>query len=100
MVYDKEKEDAPFLPEETPSASNEVMPLRVTKSVKSANQKFNPVACWKLSNQQINAFAFSPDYQHLAVVLEDGTLRVIDYLNEEYDWLPSYSSHNGFADLL
>ncbi|KAI9792502.1 MAG: hypothetical protein M1833_001081 [Piccolia ochrophora] len=95
IVYDKEKEDAPFAPEEleVPSSMESVgsdqiaSPLLVNKSVNSKNQKSNPVACWKLSNQKINAFAFSPDCKHLAVVSEDGYLRIIDYLKEQYDQL-------------
>ena len=89
IVYDKEKEDAPFLAEdnaqeELKSATNNDKPLlNVTKSVNSKNQKANPVACWKISGQSINQFAFSPDSRHLAVVSEDGCLRIIDYLTEK-----------------
>ncbi len=98
IVYDKEKEDMAFSPEEEKngaipdSNSDEAIDanghykakLHVNKSVHSKNQKFNPVALWKLSNQRINAFAFSPDNRHLAVVSEDGTLRIIDYLKEQF----------------
>ncbi|PGH00998.1 hypothetical protein AJ80_09073 [Polytolypa hystricis UAMH7299] len=94
VVYDKEKEDAPFAPEEVdlsaiPPANAEekgtqrTPPLNILKSVNSRNQRTNPVACWKLSNSRINNFAFSPDNRHLAVVLEDGSLRIIDYLKEQ-----------------
>jgi WD40 repeat protein len=93
VVYDKEKEDLAFLPEENGTTTNgnleqtngngETAKLHVDKSVHSKNQKFNPVSFWKLSNQRINAFAFSPDNRHLAVVSEDGTLRIIDYLKEQ-----------------
>ncbi|ODH12952.1 hypothetical protein ACO22_07749 [Paracoccidioides brasiliensis] len=93
VVYDKDKEDAPFIPEpveiNTPRVDNEKMDhnpspsLKILKSVNSKNQKSNPVACWKLSNQWINSFAFSPDCRHLAVVLEDGSLRIMDYLKEQ-----------------
>ncbi|KAI8950401.1 WD40-repeat-containing domain protein [Xylaria longipes] len=92
VVYDKEKEDAVFNPEEEEVQSNgENTPpnfklsdkISVLKSVHSKNQKTNPVAIWKLSNQRINAFTFSPDNRHLAVVSEDGTMRIIDYLKEE-----------------
>lgn len=94
VVYDKEKDDVAFLPEENSVETNgssessngnsePVAKLHVDKSVHSKNQKFNPVAFWKLSNQRINAFAFSPDNRHLAVVSEDGTLRIIDYLKEQ-----------------
>ena len=94
VVYDKEKEDAPFVPEETtveiPVVSDQrddygsKSPLDILKSVNSKHQRTNPVAFWKLSNQRINSFAFSPDSRHLAVVLEDGSLRIIDYLKEQY----------------
>lgn len=96
VVYDKEKEDAVFTPEEEERKSNgengsnlfhgvhRAPEMQIQKSVNSKNQKFNPVASWKLSNQRINAFAFSPDRRHIAVVSEDGTLRIIDYLSEKY----------------
>lgn len=105
VVYDKEKDDAAFLPEEveaptngTAESSNGELPepavkLHVDKSVHSKNQKFNPVSFWKLSNQRINSFAFSPDNRSLAVVSEDGTLRIIDYLKEQL--LDIYSSYYG-----
>lgn len=101
IVYDKEKEDAPFVPESTdispPKAADEKkphnssQPLIILKSVNSKNQKTNPVACWKPSNHRINNIAFSPDSRHLAVVLEDGSLRIIDYLKEQcvYPFLTS-----------
>lgn len=93
VVYDKEKEDAIFTSEQengeveatngTNGAHNSRNGIQVQKSVNSKNQKFNPVAAWKLSNQRINAFSFSPDNRRLAVVSEDGSLRIIDYLKEE-----------------
>jgi catabolite repression protein CreC len=94
VVYDKEKDDAIFAAEEDglpkengetvgANAVNQSSHIQVDKSVHSKNQKANPVAVWKLSNQRINAFAFSPDHRHLAVVSEDGSLRIIDYLKEE-----------------
>ena len=89
IVYDKEREDAAFVPEDDPWSMNgrngerqEADSLHINKSVNSKNQKNNPVASWKISNQRINAFAFSPDCRRLAVVLEDGSLRIIDYLKE------------------
>ena len=87
VVYDKEKEDAPFQPETHYSLDEQTprpRPLQVLKSVNSRNQKTNPVSLWKLANQKISQLAFSPDQRHLAVVLEDGTLRVLDYLKEEF----------------
>ncbi|UKZ76571.1 hypothetical protein TrVFT333_004278 [Trichoderma virens FT-333] len=106
VVYDKEKEDGHLNPEEEglnasgsgsegelSNGSANGNGIRINKSVHSKNQKTNPVAAWKLSNQRINAFAFSPDNRHLAVVSEDGTLRVIDYLKEEL--LDLYYSYYG-----
>lgn len=103
VVYDKEKEDAVFSPEQegkddseaeatlvTNGAGPSKNGIQVQKSVNSKNQKFNPVAAWKLSNQRINAFAFSPDNRHLAVVSEDGSLRIIDYLKEQYGILTQW----------
>lgn len=93
VVYDKEKDDAAFLPEENGIGANgesesdekskELTKIHIDKSVHSKNQKFNPVSFWKLSNQRINAFAFSPNNRYIAVVSEDGTLRIIDYLKEQ-----------------
>ncbi|KAK0707560.1 WD domain-containing protein [Lasiosphaeris hirsuta] len=94
VVYNKEKEDAIFSPEEdeTPKLNGETQSangvnhssqIQINKSVHSKYQKTNPVAVWKLSNHRINAFAFSPDNRHVAVVSEDGSLRIIDYLKEQ-----------------
>lgn len=86
VVYDKEKEDAVFVPEEAadrPLSGDPQHPnLQIRKSVQSKNQKTNPVSIWKVLNQRINAFAFSPDGRHLAVASEDGSLRIIDYHKE------------------
>lgn len=77
VVYDKEKEDAEFVPEDdavdgdvdgsTEAKVNGSTQLRIIKSVQSHNQKNNPVAAWKIGRSKINRFAFSPDGQHLAV---------------------------------
>ncbi|KAF5574942.1 putative WD40 repeat [Fusarium pseudoanthophilum] len=112
VVYDKEKEDAQFNPEEEAingnvnGTSGESLDasnggahhnsIRINKSVHSKNQKVNPVAAWKLSNHRINAFSFSPDNRHLAVVSEDGTLRIIDYLKEECQGHQSWVSAVAF----
>lgn len=132
VVYDKEKDDVPFVPENVdllspfpqtqPRSSSDLLDsvgngapngapstngatssgassttneqsngaakknpisLEVLKSVQSANQKSNPVAFWKVGNSKINAFAFSPDAKYLAIVSDDGSLRVLDYYNEK-----------------
>ncbi|KAL9000613.1 MAG: hypothetical protein Q9188_005647 [Gyalolechia gomerana] len=102
IVYDKERDDAAFVPEENSPlislskfSNSNYRPLHVNKSLNSRNQKSNPVASWKISNHRINDFAFSPDSRHLAVVTEDGYLQIIDYLNEQLtDIYPSY--YGGF----
>lgn len=89
IVYDKEREDAAFIPEEIDVTAEidridpEYRPLHINKSVNSKNQKTNPVSAWKLSNDRINELAFSPDCRHLAVVSEDGSLRIVNYLKEQ-----------------
>jgi WD40 repeat protein len=100
VVYDKEKEDAPFVAEDRSLSADDIKsdaggrPLfTIKKSVRSKNQKANPVACWKVSNSSVNAFAFSPDRRHLAVVSEDGSFRIIDFLTEKLRH--HYSSYYG-----
>jgi WD40 repeat protein len=89
VVYDKEKEDAAFTSEDAndrPLSEDSGKPpaaLHIRKSVQSKTQKTNPVAVWKVSNQKINAVAFSNDGRHLAVASEDGSLRVIDFHREQ-----------------
>jgi len=99
VVYDKEKEDAPFVSEELVDEAISIededqSTLVITKSVNSSNQKANPVACWKISNQSISDFAFSPDSKHLAVVGGDGYLRIIDYLQER--WVDTHGRGHHF----
>ncbi|KAF3090288.1 hypothetical protein TWF569_004981 [Orbilia oligospora] len=97
IVYDKEKEDAPFVAEEfleEGEASRKPISGFVTaKSVNSKIQKFNPVAYWSVAQQAINAFAFSPDHKHLAVVSEDGRLCIINILKEQL--LDVFNSYYG-----
>jgi WD40 repeat protein len=98
IVYDKEKEDANFVAEEAlenghVNGDEPKYGFRVKKSVQSRDQKVNPVAVWKVSNMKINGMAFSPDGQMLAVVCEDGTLTIIDYINERV--LDVYRSYYG-----
>ncbi|CAK3887370.1 catabolite repression creC [Lecanosticta acicola] len=102
VVYDKEKEDAEFVPEEPSPVENGntngngisgVQKFQVKKSVQSKNQKSNPVAVWKISNMKVNSIAFSPDGQLLAVVSEDGTLTIMDYIQERI--LDVYRSYYG-----
>lgn len=88
VVYDKEKEDAEFVPEDTVPTENGHAngepngKFRIAKSVQSRNQKSNPVAAWQVSSMKINDLAFSPDGQQLAICSEDGSLMIMDYINE------------------
>ena len=102
VVYDKEKEDADFVPEEqTPSENGHAngngastpQKFQIKKSVQSRNQKTNPVAVWRVSNMKLNSIAFSPDGQLLAIVSEDGTLTIMDYIQERI--LDVYRSYYG-----
>jgi len=121
IVYDKERDDEPFEPEvdsneiaiETPMEERSTMDFspeaapfveaasgsgifHINKSLNSKNQKSNPVAVYRISNQRPSAFAISPDSRHLAVVSEDGCLRIIDYLTETLtDVFQSY--YDGFT---
>jgi len=101
-VFDKEKEDAEFVPDEvSPVEGNGVnigvdshgAKFEVRKSVQSPNQRANPVAAWRISNMKLNDIAFSPDGQLLAIVSEDGRLTIIDYIAEKV--LDVYRSYYG-----
>jgi len=67
--------------------------LQKKKSVKSKNQRANPVSYWSVSKSAITAFAFSPDCEHIAVVSDDQCLRVINFVKEQL--LDVYSSYYG-----
>ncbi|KAI9305818.1 WD40-repeat-containing domain protein [Cunninghamella echinulata] len=104
MLFDKEKEDELFNPNDhdknvtttsnhTSSSTSPPSSFRITKPSAKISAKSNPVAHWKLSNQSITAFAFSPDCQHVAVVGLDGYMRVINFVNEKL--LDVYESYYG-----
>jgi len=83
IVYDKERDDVPFnFDEDEPPLSNLLYCLTVVKSVHSRAQKSNPVSYWNLGGQRINSMAFSPDGRYLAVVSQDGALRIIHMARE------------------
>ncbi|KAL8283610.1 hypothetical protein RQP46_005405 [Phenoliferia psychrophenolica] len=56
-------------------------PAQVDKKGQSMT-KFNPISHWRVSKKAITAFAFSPGLDFVAVVGEDGCLRVIDTTSE------------------
>lgn len=88
IVYDKEKEDAPFVCDLSedgivdPHGLDDTV-MAVLKSISSPNQRVNPVAYWRIAPSEVKDFAFSPDNRYLAVVCEDKHLRTIDYLKEK-----------------
>ncbi|KAF8246528.1 WD domain-containing protein [Wilcoxina mikolae CBS 423.85] len=100
IVYDREKEDASFFPEDAPDCSVHTNTANgaslmsffgVRKSVRSSNQKTNPLSYWSVAKGAITAFAFSPDCEHIAVVSEDECLRVLNFVKEKLlDVYPSY----------
>lgn len=113
VVYDKAKEDAEFIPEDAAvspaengqhyhtngngvangSGPSHLPRFQIKKSVQSRNQFTNPVAVWKLTPMKINRVAFSPDGLLLAIVSEDGSLTILDYLHERV--LDVYRSYYG-----
>ncbi|CAO3621105.1 unnamed protein product [Mucor hiemalis] len=99
MLFDKEKEDEPFHPgdgqrpvlSKPPVNYDEKYMFKISKPSMKSSSKCNPVSHWKLSNESITAFAFSPDCQHVAVVGNDGLLRVVNFLHETiHDVYQSY----------
>ncbi|CCG82679.1 Catabolite repression protein creC [Taphrina deformans PYCC 5710] len=100
LIYDKEREDADFFASVSQSGEGEYFPrqessaaVSVLRSAHDTRSRTNPVSCVALSRQAINAFAFSPDNIHLAVVSDDGCLKVLDYRQERL--LDVYSSYYG-----
>ncbi|KAK9246771.1 WD40-repeat-containing domain protein [Lipomyces tetrasporus] len=101
VIYDKEKEDSNFeedlqngnFPDTSKLETRDG--FQVVKSIYGNQklQKHNPVAYWKVSRKPITAVAFSPDCQHVAVVAEDGYLKIIDVLKEKL--IDVYCSYYG-----
>ncbi|KAF2670336.1 WD40 repeat-like protein [Microthyrium microscopicum] len=80
VVYDKEKEDQAFVAEhaDVPDIDYNKPQLQIFKSIQSQNQKFNPVAFWRIAKQRINSFSFSPDAKVIAAGTEGGRLYLVD----------------------
>lgn len=55
--------------------------------------RLNPVSHWAVSKTRITDFAFSPDYSHVAIVAEDGILRIADVNSERL--LDTFESYFG-----
>ncbi|KAF9929621.1 hypothetical protein FBU30_001410 [Linnemannia zychae] len=75
VMMDKDKDDNNF---STPTPPDE----NGFHATKPKHSRHNPISHWHISKKPINAFAFSPDLQHVAVVAADGELRIIDFRNE------------------
>ncbi|KAI5790445.1 catabolite repression protein creC [Pyronema domesticum] len=83
IVYDRNKDDSPFVPEAIGHPGNSLNTyFSILKSVSSENQRTNPLSYWNVAKAQITGFKFSPDKEHLAVVSEDQCLRVINFVKE------------------
>ncbi|KAJ9125690.1 hypothetical protein QFC22_000653 [Naganishia vaughanmartiniae] len=58
--------------------NEEPAPLKNQQPPGSPYAGKNPVAVWKTGMKPVKAFEFSPDGQAIALVAEDGTMRIVD----------------------
>lgn len=58
----------------------------------------NPVSHWRVSRKNVVDFAFSPDVRYVAVISEDGNLRIIDALLETL--VDTYAAYFGVLTCL
>ena len=63
------------------------------KGKETSWSRLNPVSHWSVSKTRITDFAFSPDYSHVALVAEDGILRIADVNSERL--LDTFESYFG-----
>lgn len=63
------------------------------KGKETSWSRLNPVSHWAVSKTRITDFAFSPDYSHVALVAEDGILRIADVNSERL--LDTFESYFG-----
>lgn len=69
-------------------------PVSVANSTgKSDRSAKNPVSHWRVSKRSVADFVFSPDVKYVAVISEDGCLRVIDSMAEQL--VDCYASYFG-----
>lgn len=117
IIWDKDKEDAPFVPVPdvrhlsiSNPANNEcdinsdkrtlpISPAEIDISQVTVNHppafdrkgvptRINPVSYWNISTKAITDFAFSPDGAYCSIVSEDGCLRVIEMSRERSELFP------------
>ncbi|QRW14357.1 catabolite repression protein creC [Ceratobasidium sp. AG-Ba] len=109
VVYDTERQDAPFTPldpanpipvqvddgekgstngsgpgeEKAQKMWNPLDELLVTSNASGVKATKNPVSHWRVTDKKsIADFVFSPDVRYVAAISEDGCLRIIDALTE------------------
>jgi len=78
-IYDKNLPSLITEPQLSVSKRGNGFTVEVCKN----KQDYNPLCRWKVGQGGVNEFAFSPDCRHLAVVSQDGYLRIFDFDNEE-----------------
>ena len=117
VIYDRDREDAEFITALSNVTTNaqqnggvaspltegeDIMSMireqsnpamHVLKTSTGPITKSNPVAYLQLSRQAITHFAISPDNQYVAVVGDDGCLKIVDFRQEKL--LDVYSSYYG-----
>ncbi|KAJ7074171.1 catabolite repression protein creC [Mycena amicta] len=120
IVYDKDREDGSFTPQDPSRATTELLPdgQRTSKEWDPIDSIFvtmppwhpvssgtgpvvskvdkvpkNPVSHWRVSRRSVVDFVFSPDVKYVAAISEDGCLRVIDALAEQL--VDCYASYFG-----
>ncbi|KAJ7217189.1 catabolite repression protein creC [Mycena pura] len=121
IVYDKEREDGSFTPQDPARVTTESSsdgPQRAQKKWDPMDSIFvtmppwhpvssaagtapaapskvpkNPVSHWRVSRRAVLDFVFSPDVKYVAAISEDGCLRVIDALAEQL--VDCYASYFG-----
>ncbi|KAJ7735429.1 catabolite repression protein creC [Mycena olivaceomarginata] len=118
IVYDKEREDGNFTPQDPASknTNDSLSPDGASKPWDPIDSIFvtmppwhpvssggiapskdkvakNPVSHWRVSRRAVVDFVFSPDVKYVAAISEDGCLRVIDTLAEQL--VDCYASYFG-----
>ncbi|KAF7980173.1 hypothetical protein HWV62_39647 [Athelia sp. TMB] len=85
LIYDTEREDAPFAPPEPPAHWNPLETIHVSAPPfpQTKAPAKNPVSHWRVTRgtKAVVDMVFSPDAGHLALISEDGCLRVVDALS-------------------
>ncbi|KAI8067151.1 WD40-repeat-containing domain protein [Gongronella butleri] len=89
MIMDKDREDQAF----TPAIRTTWIEQQFHVTRPHKNAKYNPVSHWSVNDQGVSGFAFSPDGVYLAIVGLDGTLRIVNYMQERL--LDVFASYYG-----